>query len=204
MQSLPRRRVALVLGCVFVFVLLASQVLMHGPFTRWDLEITRWLAAHRQPWLTSFTRAVSEWHQTAKVLAATALLVAWRGWRRDWSSVRALGVVPAGMLLNVGLKHLFHRPRPLLDDPLVQIATYSFPSGHAVASTVFYGMSCALVFTHARSRALRWIAAIAAVFMVALVCFTRVYLGAHYLSDVLAGVAVGLVCVIAFLRFARN
>ena len=47
--------------------------------------------------------------------------------------------VPTGMLLNVGFKNLFQRARPLHDDPLVQQANNSFPSGHAVASTVFYG-----------------------------------------------------------------
>jgi undecaprenyl-diphosphatase len=105
------------------------------------------------------------------------------------------------MLLNVGLKHLFQRPRPILDEPLVELVTYSFPSGHAVASTVFYGAACALVCTHVRSPALRVLAVGAAIAMVLLVTFSRVYLGAHYLSDVVAGVAVGLASLLLFLRW---
>lgn len=202
MRQAAPRRYALVLACLLVLALLASQVLLNGPFTRLDLDISLWLAAHRVPWLTQAAMVVSDLHQTRKVLAVTALLVAWRAWRRDWGSVRALGVVPAGMLLNVGLKHAFQRARPSLDEPLVHIVTYSFPSGHAVASTVFWGMGCALVCLHARSRALRAAAVLVAAMMVLAVCFTRVYLGAHYLSDVIAGVAVGTLCVLGFLRFA--
>lgn len=204
MQPRSPARFALVLACVLVLALLASQVLLKGPFTRLDTDITLWIAAHRVPWLTEFTRVVSDLHQTSRLLTATALLAAWRAWRGDWASVRGLGVVPTGMLLNAGLKQVFQRTRPALDDPLVHIATYSFPSGHAVASTVFYGMAAALALLHARSRALRWAAVAGAAAMVLLVCFTRVYLGAHYLSDVLAGVAVGTLCVILFLSFVRR
>jgi membrane-associated phospholipid phosphatase len=108
------------------------------------------------------------------------------------------------MLLNVALKNLFLRPRPLLDDPLVRLATLSFPSGHAVASTVFYGAACALVFALTGSRVLRAAALAGAAAMVLLVTFSRVYLGAHYLSDVVAGVAVGLVCLCLFLPPTRS
>jgi len=200
----PRVQAALVLFCLAVAGLLAAQVLRHGPMLEIDRDISLFFAAHRQAWLTRTMLLVSQLHQTLVLLAATALLALWRGWRRDWFSVRALLVVPAGMLANMGLKNLVQRARPALDDPLVQIATYSFPSGHAVASTVFYGMLCALVITHSRSPLLRGCAAAAAVAMVLLVTFSRVYLGAHYPSDVIAGVALGTVCVLLFLRLAAR
>jgi membrane-associated phospholipid phosphatase len=86
---------------------------------------------------------------------------------------------------------------------LVQLTTFSFPSGHAVASTVFYGAICALVFTRVRSPVLRVLAAVLAVVMVLLVTFGRIYLGAHYLSDVIAGVAVGMLCLALFLAWQK-
>ena len=85
-------------------------------------------------------------------------------------------------------------------EPLAHLTTYSFPSGHAVASTVFYGALCVLVLQRVRSPAWRVAALAGAVAMVLLVAFSRVYLGAHYLSDVLAGIAVGAACVAAFPR----
>lgn len=196
-------RTALVLFCLAVVGLLAAQVLLHGPMLELDQDVSLFFAAHRHAGLTQAMLLVSQLHQTLGVLAATALLALWRGWRGDWASVRALGVVPAGMLLNVGLKNLFQRARPAIDDPLVQLATYSFPSGHAVASTVFWGMACALVFAHTQSQRWRTLAAVVAVCMVLVVTFSRVYLGAHYPTDVIAGVAIGTMCVVLFLRFTR-
>ncbi|NNU45224.1 phosphatase PAP2 family protein [Ramlibacter montanisoli] len=195
-----RVRLALVLFCLAVLGLLAVQVLVHGPMMELDQAASHWFATHRHALLTRAMLLVSEMHRTAQVLAAAAVLALVLLRRGQQRSALALLAVPTGMVLNVGLKESFQRMRPMLDDPLVQLATYSFPSGHAVASTVFYGMACALVFTHVRSRAWRALAACFAVAMVLVVTFSRVYLGAHYPSDVVAGVAVGTICVVLFLR----
>jgi undecaprenyl-diphosphatase len=188
------RRLALVLACIVLVALLALQVWTGGPVTRLDQRVTLWLAAHRSAALTAFMLLVSAAHQTKWLLAVTLLVAAGLAWRRDWPEVARLAVVPAGMLLNAGLKNVFGRPRPHLQDPLVHLLTLSFPSGHAAGSTVFYGALCALVFAHCRSRAIRATAVALASLIVMLVMFSRVYLGAHYLSDVVAGVAVGAIC----------
>ncbi|HVE53303.1 MAG TPA: phosphatase PAP2 family protein [Ramlibacter sp.] len=190
----------LALACVLVFAFLATQLLLQGPVTHADQHVTLWLAARRHGTLSAAMLFITNVHETVLLLAATAAIAAWRAWRHDGASVRMLAVVPAGMLLNVGLKHAFARARPVLDEPLVHLTTYSFPSGHAVASTVFYGALCALVFIHSRRAAPRAAAAVGAAAMVLLVCASRVYLGAHYLSDVVAGMAVGVLCLLAFLR----
>lgn len=192
------------LACIVLLAALALQVQLEGPLARMDERATLFFAAHRQPWLTWIMRLLADAHGTAWLLAATALVALWRGWRRDATALRLLAVVPAGMLLNVGLKQLMQRVRPVLDEPLVHLATYSFPSGHAVASTVFYGALCALVLAHARTLWLRRMALAVAAVMVLLVCFSRVYLGAHYPSDVIAGVAVGFLCLSAFRRWSAR
>jgi membrane-associated phospholipid phosphatase len=199
-----RWRLAPVLACAAVLFFFALQLVLQGPMTRIDQDLTLYLATHRQAWLSHAMLLVSNSHGTEKLLGVTVLLGLWRFGRRDLGAVRLLAVVPAGMLLNVGLKNLFQRPRPTLEEPLVQLSTYSFPSGHAVASTVFYGALCALVFMHTRSTGLRVLAVALGIAMVLLVTFSRVYLGAHYLSDVVAGVSVGLLCLLLFLRFVRR
>jgi undecaprenyl-diphosphatase len=193
-----RRHWAWMLSCLALVGLLALQVLTHGPMVELDQDVSQFFASHHRGALTAAMDIVSTVHQTAYVLAATAAVACWRAFRRDWGSARLLLVVPAGMLLNVGMKNIFRRARPAWDDPLVQLATYSFPSGHAVASTVFYGMLCALVFDHTRSPLWRGLALAAAMSMVLLVCTSRVVLGAHFLVDVLAGMALGLFCVLGF------
>ena len=117
-------------------------------------------------------------------------------------------VVLGGALLNIGLKHLFERGRPVLDDPLFTLPTYSFPSGHAMASTVFYGLLATYFWQNRATRPWALIAIGAATLMVALVCLSRVYLGLHYLSDVLGGVAEGVAWLalssIVWHRFRRD
>ncbi|HEY8358877.1 MAG TPA: phosphatase PAP2 family protein [Ramlibacter sp.] len=180
-------------ACVLLLLVLAWQVMSDGLLTRIDLRVTLWLASHRQPWLTQAMLAVSEVHRTVGVLLAAGAVAAWLLLRRRRADALFLLAVPTGMLLNVGLKNVFERVRPVLDEPLVHLTTFSFPSGHAAASTLLYGALCTLALP-------RRLAAIGAVAMVLLVCFSRVYLGAHYLTDVAAGIAVG----IAWLLLARR
>lgn len=197
-MTVRRARLAAGLACVLVFVALALQLLGERPVARLDAEAIAWLAMHRSAGLTRAMLLVSEVHETVKLLGVAGLLAAWLLLRRDGVQAGRLLVLPAAMLLNVGMKNAFLRPRPRLEEPLVQIATYSFPSGHAVASTVFYGLLCGLVFAHWRAAPARIAAVIVAVTMVLLVCFSRVYLGAHYPGDVIAGAAMGLLWLVAF------
>lgn len=199
----PRVRWAVITAALAVFLVLALLLAFGSTLAAFDLQVTQFLQARRTPWLSRAMLFVTDAHETVRILAATALLALWFLYRGDRAAAATLAVVPAGQLLNVGLKHLFQRARPVVPEPLVHLATYSFPSGHAVASTLFYGTVCALVLQRVRSPAWRAVAVAGAVAMVLLVTFSRVYLGAHYLSDVVAGIAVGTACVVGVLRSGR-
>lgn len=200
-------RAFVVLGSAGLFALLVADVLLFGPLARLDPEAVRFVAAQRVPWLSSSMLALSKLHETVLVLAATALVAGWMAWRRQGARALLLAAVPTGMLLNWLLKQVFARARPDLE-PLVQLETFSFPSGHAVASTLFYGSLCLLFLQGRPAPPARALAIAAAVAMVALVCFSRIYLGAHYPSDVLAGASVGCAwlaaCGLALQRRARR
>jgi undecaprenyl-diphosphatase len=196
----PRARWSIGLAAFAVFAVLALQVVLHGPLTVLDVRVSAWLAAHRTPGMTQAMLLASNVHQTVKLLAVALAVAGWRWWRGDRAGAQWLLVVPVAELLNVGLKHVFQRVRPTVAEPLVHLSTYSFPSGHAVASTVFYGALCALAWRHARSRTLRVLACAVGAMLVVLVAFSRVYLGAHYATDVVAGIAVGAVCLALALR----
>ena len=91
----------------------------------------------------------------------------------------------------LALKNAFHRSRPAWDDPILMIGSFSFPSGHAIAATLLYGFLAAFVVR--KVQAWRWqvLAVLAAGLLILLIGFSRLYLGVHYLSDVLAGMAAG-------------
>jgi undecaprenyl-diphosphatase len=137
--------------------------------------------------------AVSLMHGIAGICILTGLFALYLLWRRDRYWVLALVLaVPGGMLLNVLMKYAFHRERPRFDDPLVTLSTFSFPSGHTAAATVFYGVLAAYLLVHVRSAGARLAVLGTALFLIVLVAFSRMYLGAHFLSDVLAAVAEGI------------
>ena len=101
-------------------------------------------------------------------------------------------VAPAGgALLDMALKRFFERDRPPFRDPAINATTLSFPSGHSMGSLVGYGLLAYLLVLVLPSRSARLAAVCGLGLLVLAIGFSRVYLGAHYLSDVLGGFAVG-------------
>jgi membrane-associated phospholipid phosphatase len=175
---------------VAVFGQLAAEVMGHEEITVLDLHIANWFNVHHFEPMTSFMLAISLAHMMVGVLLLMAVLgyIMWRRGQTYWLWALLISV-PSGMLLNVFLKYVFQRSRPVFQEPLVTLMTYSFPSGHASAATLFYGLLASYVVITSRNWSVRLGTAAACTLMVLLVAFSRVYLGAHYLSDVLAGMA---------------
>jgi undecaprenyl-diphosphatase len=175
---------------VVIFANLASEVMGQEEITVLDLQIANWFNANHFEPMTSIMLAISITHMMVGVLLMMAALAyhMWRKQQKYWLWALLLSV-PCGMLLNVFLKYVFQRSRPVFEEPLVTLATYSFPSGHASAATLFYGLLASYVIITSRNWSVRLGTAAACTVMVLLVAFSRVYLGAHYLSDVLAGIA---------------
>ncbi len=182
---------AVVVGAVL------RQVRFHtarDPLARWDREVFDRVRVSIDPPLTGVMRVIS-WLGSFWVMLAAglpAVRVSWR--RRKWSE--ALGwlvtIVGAG-LLNQLYKAVYRRPRPPVPDPLVRAGGWSYPSGHAMVSAAVYGITAYLWARLAGGGRLKtsvvWLLAGA---LVGLVGLSRVYLGVHYPSDVLAGWLAGL------------
>jgi membrane-associated phospholipid phosphatase len=126
-----------------------------------------------------------------------AVVVIWLLWRRLPRLALFVVVTAAGSsLLNTVVKTAVHRLRPVLTDPVAHATGLSFPSGHAQAAIVGYAVLL-LVFLPVLHGAWRRVAVTLAVFMVLAIGFSRVALGVHYLSDVLAGLVLGAAWVAA-------
>ena len=181
-----------VLLAVFLFAKIAEDVVTKDPLVLLDVRVMQWLQAHATAGRTAFFLFITHWHNTLGVLAMTTLLVMWLAYKRssEWGTwvLRVLLSVPLGMLLNVLLKSIFQRQRPVFDQPLLTLVTFSFPSGHTAAATLFYGVLAAWLLAVLPRRWHAPVVVLAAV-MVALVALSRVYLGAHYPSDVFAAMA---------------
>lgn len=178
-----------VLLAVFVFADIAEDVLTNDDLVMFDERALQWLQAHATPARTAFFFAVTTWHNTLGILIMTGLLALWMGAKKqgDWI-LRLLLSVPLGMVLNFLLKNIFQRERPGFDQPIITLVSYSFPSGHTAAATLFYGVLAAWLLTQLRRKWWAPVVSLAAS-MVLLVALSRVYLGVHYPSDVFAAMA---------------
>ena len=180
----------LFIGATWLFLGVAEDIVTQDPLVLVDDQITRWFQRHQVASVTLFflliTNAHGPWPIGAICMVVAIFLIQARAWR--WLATLLL-VLPVGMLLNLSLKLLFHRERPLLDEPLLSLSSFSFPSGHVTAATLFYGLLAAFLLTQTRKPGTRLIIIAAAVFMVLLVGITRIYLGVHYFSDVVAAAA---------------
>lgn len=178
---------------VLVFGAIAEDVFTNDPLTSIDARFSAWLHGHTLPWLTRALLLITLVHSLLSVTVMTLAVGAclWIRRLRVWVLMLMVAVF-GGMLLNLILKYVFVRKRPHLGDPLLTLTTYSFPSGHTLMATVFYGTLCGLVVSRAPHWRWRLLAIVVTGLMILLVGFSRIYLGAHYLSDVLAAIAEGL------------
>jgi membrane-associated phospholipid phosphatase len=188
-------------AAVAAFAHLAEDYLTGDPIVRWDVSFARWLHEHASdPLVRVFDVITLAGNTVVLVVLVTAIgIVLLRRTRPNEATVIALALVGSA-LLNGALKLLFHRPRPEL--AFVHLDTYSFPSGHAAVSTATFSTIAFLLGRRYRSLRAWLLIPLGTLVAILLVGFSRLYLGAHYLSDVLAGISVGfgwaMLCLIAY------
>ncbi|HEX2541913.1 MAG TPA: phosphatase PAP2 family protein [Caldimonas sp.] len=183
----------LMLAAASLFGIVAGAVVSGHRITVLDVEIARWLREAATPLLTTWMLIVTHLHSALAVTVYAAVVAAHAARHRRWRRLVTVVVcIGGGLALNVLMKHAFQRARPILDDPLLTLSTYSFPSGHVLGSTLLYGLAVVFVFRRTRRPSLRALAVLGAGAAIALVAFTRLYLGVHYLSDVIAGFLEGV------------
>jgi undecaprenyl-diphosphatase len=171
---------------------LTQDVTGHDDTALADPHVTAWVIAHRTGWLTSALQVLTWLGSTAFIIPAvlaTGLYFLIR--RRTWRPLALLGAAVAGAIgLYDIVKPLVGRPRPPATIWIGHYTGAAFPSGHATQSAAFYAMLAIVLGAglSARRRAILWSAAALAVLIVGA---SRIYLAAHWLTDVLAGYALG-------------
>lgn len=175
------------------FAAIARGVFGGGYITVVDHELAAWIHTQATPAWMRFMTAVSDLHRPRAILAGTAAAALVLLWKQDRAGLLMLLVtVGGGAALNHVLKHGFKRPRPGDEGAWVAATDFSFPSGHVSNATLLYGIVAALIVCGSRSRAVQGAAVLCAAVLVLLVAASRLVLGGHHLSDVLAGATVGL------------
>jgi membrane-associated phospholipid phosphatase len=194
---------ALTLGLVAAGALLWNvlellfEVVSGSPTVGVDQRIINLMATLRTPALDQvmYVATFLGNGQTITVFATAAVLVALLARRWKDAALLVLALLASEVFVTL-LKLLVHRARPLLEDARIVQGGFSFPSGHSTLSATFYGTLAYLLIRGTRREGLRALIGVAAALLVLTIGTSRVYLGVHYPSDVLAGWAAGALWVV--------
>ncbi len=206
-NDLFQRRVRGLCAWFFLMMLIAigitQQYLSHGSLMVLDDQIAHQLFLVRGPMGLSFFEFVTLFGDAMVVIVAAVVVttVLWKKRERLFAIGIWLALVPSEAVTFFG-KIFFHRPRPAFE--AITENSFSFPSGHATSVVAFYGFLLYLYLRKQKSQKARLVAILSFVTLIILVDLSRLYLGVHYLSDVLAGNIVGFVGVLCAIMFVER
>lgn len=171
---------------VWAFAEITEEVI-EGETRRFDRAVLLWIEGQFPAWLDEPMRlitALGYYNVVLPLLAVSALFFYFKGWKL--SATLLVVSTAGGLLLTTVLKAVFRRARPEILDTGYSASFYSFPSGHATVAVGFYGMLTILIAYRLNGLA-RWAVAAGGILLVLLIGFSRLYLGVHYPTDILAG-----------------
>jgi undecaprenyl-diphosphatase len=178
---------------LFLFTWLGSEV-VEGDTQHFDQVIREWVHRYASSGMTHAMTAISLLGYNALIveLAIALAVFGWLRWRRAavWLAVAMAG----SLVLDLALKYVYHRTRPTAYFGTAP-HSYSFPSGHALCAFCFYGVLAGLLSARIKSLALRIVIWCIAAALVIAIGISRIYLGVHYPSDVVAGYLAAMVWV---------
>jgi undecaprenyl-diphosphatase len=183
--------------CIFLFGWIAGEML-EGDTRAFDFAVRNWVHSLASPGLTRALTAISLLGYDVLIveLVVAVVIFLWLRWRRaaGWLALSMAGA----LALDLALKFAFRRQRP---QPFFGDAphSFSFPSGHALCSFVFYAVLAGLIAQRIQPQWLRVAVGVAAAALVAAIGLSRIYLGVHYPSDVIAGYLAAAIWVSALL-----
>jgi undecaprenyl-diphosphatase len=173
-------------GVIVLFAKITEDVI-EGESRRFDRTVLLWINRTFPDWLGGPMQAITAlgyYWVVMPMLAVVVTIFYLKGWKL--SAILLSVSTAGGVVLTTVLKSVFQRARPELFDSGYTASFYSFPSGHATIAVGFYGMLSLILAYHLRGFA-RWAVAFGGIVLVLIIGFSRLYLGVHYPTDVLAG-----------------
>ncbi len=195
---------AVVVAAAWLFLGVLEDVVSGDPLVRIDTAIYDALQALRTPAADALMISITELGDTVVTTSVTIVVFLWLVWQRAWrTAIYWAGAVAFAAAINTITKLAIHRPRPG-DLAYVGVSEFSFPSGHATVNAVLYGFLAFLITRQVRPAWRLPIFAVVASFAM-LMAFSRLYLGAHWFSDVVGSLSFATAWVIVLgLAYVRH
>ena len=185
----------------FVIFLAIAEDVFEQEIFEFDSVVYNFLVNNRNEVLNNFFKIITQFGSAIVLIIITILCVIFIRDKKYKILVPANLVTIA--IINIVLKNFFLRPRP--DElRLIEETGYSFPSGHAMASTAFYGLLIYIVHEKVENKILRNTICIMLGLLILLISISRIYVGVHYTSDVIAGTCFSIAYLILITRLIKS
>ena len=190
-----------VVFCLFsLFVILAFCVLLRNGITL-DYTLMNWIINDvRNDSLTPVMKIISAFGDIKCIIVVSIMAIIILKNKKDSLFIIINPITVYA--LNLVVKTIFQRQRPL--NQLVESTGNSFPSAHAMLAIAFYGLIIYLIYQKMHNKYLKYSLIVLIIILINLTCFSRLYLGVHYFSDVLAGFSLALAYLIIFIRITYH
>ncbi len=192
-----------------LFLFLAFDFVAIDRISVVDHEIAAWFHGHLTRPFIDLMLAWSDVGSPLWIAGITSIVVLILILRKRWYGLLAIVLtVPGGMLFHHLIQVIVHRHRPFRHSEFLDLGGYSFPSGHTMAATLLYGLLAVFAILLWKGWHWRMLAILGALLAIALVGFSRIALGAHYLTDVLGAIVGGttwlILCLLVVERTRRK
>lgn len=185
----------------FVIFLAIAEDVFEQEIFEFDSVVYNFLVNNRNEALNNFFKIITQFGSALFLIIITILCIIFIRDKKYKILVPANLVTIA--IINIVLKNFFLRPRPN-EFRLIEETGYSFPSGHAMASTAFYGLIIYIVHEKVENKILRNTICIMLGLLILLISVSRIYVGVHYTSDVIAGTCFSIAYLILITRLIKS
>jgi undecaprenyl-diphosphatase len=178
--------------CLALFIRLTFSVTSAGGVQSFDESILKWIETIRTPFMNSMMLDVTALGGLALTVVLGLLAVVVFLLANDAAAALHLTLTSAGgFYISTLTKSIISRPRPSIIPQLIHASGFSYPSGHSITSAAIYLTMAILACRHFKSLRSRAVLLALAGIMIALISFSRLYLGVHYPSDTMSGALIG-------------
>jgi len=195
--------ISVILVFTYAFTRIISVTFIDQRIVQFDDFVSTIIQSFRSPLLTEVMIFISLLGADIILIVATIIVVFMRWRKHKKESILFTIMLVFGAILNIVLKSIFQRARPTFD-PLLVVSDYSFPSGHAMNSLVFYATVAYFMYYYTKNALLSVLVLTLCIVLILLIGISRVYLGVHFPSDVIAGYIAGTMWFVFVLLVERT